>query len=592
MLKNPKIAQPKKEKLISSLILTIEKTIDMLQDFIEMERYKKTKFLKNEKINLKELIEEIINELEIDIERKKINVYLNLYEAEFIKTNKDWLKKALLNIIHNSIKYNIKRGDLFITVHREKGGYLLSIKDTGIGMEDEEVKKIFKKYYTSGKDHGTGIGLNMSKTVIESIGGSIVSVNSEKDKGTEFFIFLPKTSKNVKIRQLAAALSGFLILTFLSLDYIYCLIPQKIQKTISDNVIIYKLENNVVARTDKHDMIEIIAYKNLFNTKTRTKLILKKSDTYINTASNPIEVIANGKEIKNHGTEFETVTDSQTFATSVYKGQISTGKTLISQNEGIVNKQDHLIKEKLPTGVTDISIYEDKDYNTHITWDSPYKKFIITLAKDSRFSKAPVKKYTTSKRKIILDTLNDGRWFVSIQSEKDSLFSLPNVKTFLTLRNYEKAKQAFSGGDFTLANTLVDLSLNTVKNDSYKPYLLKSKLLLKSGDLKESLKYAKKADEINSNDDTKYMLGLIYYKLKRYNESIKELKEIKQKPYDLLAYDYFNKKDYAQAKKYLYKTLEKNPENKKALKMMIKIQKLENNKFLLKYFQNQLKEIE
>jgi anti-sigma regulatory factor (Ser/Thr protein kinase) len=557
-----------------------------------MERYKKTKFLKHEKINLKELIEEIIEDLEIDIERKKINVYLNLYEAEYIKANKDWLKKALSNIIHNSIKYNIEKGDLFITVQKEKSGYLLTIKDTGVGMEDEEIKKIFKKYYTSGSEHGTGLGLNMAKTVIESIGGSIVSVVSEKNKGTEFFIYIPKTSKKVKIRQLATALSAVAIVTFFSLDYIYCLIPQTVKKTVSDNIIIYKLENNVIARTDKNDNIEIIAYKNLFNTKTRTKFILKKADAYINTASNPIEVIANGQKIKNHGTEFETITNKKTFATSVYKGEISTDKTLISQNEGIVNKNGHLIKEKLPSGVINVSIYEDKNYNIHIVWDSPYSKFILTLAKDKSFKNAPIKKYSTAKRTITIDNLNDGKWYVAIQSSKDNLFSLPNIKSFLTLKNYEKALQAYNNKDFTLANTLVDISLSTVNNDSYKPYLLKAKILYKTDNLQEALSFAKRADSITSNDKTKYMLARIFYKMKKYDDSLKELNKMKTKHYELYAFNYYNKKDYKKAKKYLYKTLEKNPKNKKALEYMIEIQKKENNKFLLQYFQNQLKEIE
>ncbi|AZV47117.1 hypothetical protein C3L23_07475 [Nautilia sp. PV-1] len=591
MLKNPKIAQSQREKLINSLLSTIEKTIDMLQDFIEMERFKKTKFLKNEKFHLKEIIDEIVKELEIDIERKNITLYVNTDEAEYIKTNKEWLKKALFNIIHNSIKYNKENGELFISINKEKKGYMLIIKDTGIGMSEEEKKNIFKKYYTSGKDHGTGIGLNMSRAVIESIGGAI-AIESEKDKGSKFFIYLPKTAKQIRIRQLATALSGIALFLFISIDYFYCLIPQRIITESSNNSVIYKLQNNVVARADKNDKLQIIAYRNIFNTKSRTKFILKKADVAINTASNPIEVIANGEVIKNHGTEFETVANTNKLATSVYKGSIQAGDTNVMKNEGLIYKKNRLVKENLPAEVTNIVITTDRNYNTDVSWDSPYKNFVITLSRDKNFANIPLIKLNTAKKYLSFDMLEDGKWYIAVQSEKESLFSIPAVKSFLSLKNYEKALQAFNQGDLSLANTLLNISLSTIRNDSYKPYLLKAKILLKLGSGSQALDYAKKAYEISKNDQTKYELALIYYKNAYYNKSINLLKNIKNKDVSkLLAFNYYKLGDYKNAKKYLYKTLEADPKNIEALKYMINIQEKEHNKFLLQYFKEQLKEL-
>ena len=381
MLKNPKISELQKEKLLNSLLFTIEKTIDIFQDFIETERFKQAKFLKNEKIDLAKLIEEIIQELQIDIERKNLHVIVSLKEAEFIKTNKEWLKKALFNIIHNGIKYNKDNGDLFIRISKEKNGYLLTIRDTGIGMSEEEKKQVFKKYYTSGKEHGTGIGLNMSKAVIESIGGAIV-IESKKGVGSKFFIYLPKTAKQIKIKQLATALSAFILFLFITVDYFYCLIPQKIEKKISNNIVIFKLQNNVVARVNKNDKLEISAYRNIFNTNSRTKFILQKTNIAINTASKPIEVIANGKIIKNKGTEFETIVDKNTLATSVYQGEIQAGKIKVSQNEGLIYKKNSLVKEKLPKKVSNIFIHTNNNQNIIVSWESPYKNFILTLSRD------------------------------------------------------------------------------------------------------------------------------------------------------------------------------------------------------------------
>ncbi len=592
MLKNPKLTESQRTKLIESLHITVEKTIDMLQDFIEMERFKKAGFLKNENINLAELLKEITEELDTEIERKNLNLYINANEDIFIKANREWLKKAVFNIIHNSVKYNKQNGDLFISVEKEKNGYLLTIRDTGIGMSKEEKNNVFKKYYTSGKEHGTGIGLSMSKAVIESFGGAI-AIESEKDAGTEFFIYLPKTAKQIKIKRLAAALSAVTLFLFVTVDYYYCLIPQKTITQKSKNTIIYKLENGVTARTEINDKVEIVAFKNILNTRSRTKFIVKNADIYINTASKPIEVITlNGEVIKNRGTEFETVSDNKTFATSVYKGQIQAGKTKIGQNEGLIKKRNRLIKENLPEKVANVNITTGKNHNINFTWESKYKNFIITISRDKNFADIPLAKYQTSKKHIVFNTLDDGKWYAALQAEKDSLFSLPVIKTFLSLRNYQKALNAFKQNDLTLANTFINISLSTIKNDSYKPYLLKSKILLKQKQIQDALKFAQKAYEIDKNDETKYQLGLLLYKINKHKKSIKILKTVKNKDIsELLAYIYFKLGDYKKAKKYLYKTLEKNPKNIQALKMMIEIQKKENNTFLIQYFKRQLRKV-
>ena len=193
---------------------------------------------------------------------------------------------------------------------------------------------------------------------------------------------------------------------------------------------------------------------------------------------------------------------------------------------------------------------------------------------------------------MTFDTLEDGKWYIALQCEKDNLFSIPAIKTFLSLRNYEKALKAYNTNDLTLANTLIDISLSTIRNDSYKPYLLKAEILLKQNRITDALNFAKKAYNINKNKNTIYTLALIYYKIKQYKKSIDLIHPIKnEKTYALLAYNYYHLGNFKKAKQYLYKTLEKNPKNKKALQYMIEIQKKENNKFLSEYFKKQLRKL-
>ena len=547
----------------------------MLKDFIEVERYKRSK-LKNHRFNLNELIWEILEELKSDIERKEIEIVFK-HEKLPITANKEWLKKAFFNLLHNAIKYNKYKGVVFIKVEKEKSGYLISIKDTGEGISKEEITKIFKKYYTTDKKEGSGIGLNLTKVVIEKLGGSI-AVESKEKEGTSFFIYLPKTAKIIRIKRLAAALSTVTIVLLFSIDYFYCLFPQKIDIGSSNNMKIYKLENNVIIKTYKNDKLEIRAYKNLFSTNFKNKIIIKKADAELITNNNKVEIIAENNKIKNYGTDFEVIKNEKTLATSVYSGAITTDKIKIKENEGFYTKNGEIIKTILPLPVKELKI------ENILKWTSPYKKFVITISRDKKFIKTPILRYKTSKKYFSLSELSDGWWYIKIQAIKNNLFSKPKTIKYLSLTNYKKALKAYKEKNLPLAKTYIEKSLETINKASYKPYLLKAKL----SSPKEALNFANIAYNLNPNKETKSVLGEILFNLKKFKKSLDILKNTES--YLVIAKDYFYLKEYKKAKKYLYKVLEKDPYNKEAIILIIKVLKYEKSP-LVKVFENQLKEL-
>jgi tetratricopeptide (TPR) repeat protein len=158
------------------------------------------------------------------------------------------------------------------------------------------------------------------------------------------------------------------------------------------------------------------------------------------------------------------------------------------------------------------------------------------------------------------------------------------------LLNYEKALKAYKDKNFPLAQSFLTASLQSVKNDSYKPYLLEALLLLKNEKYEESLKFAKKSYNLKKNAQTACVLGNSYYLNGKYEKSVKILEKNKtEKCLDILAFDYYKLKNYEKAQKYLLEVLEKNPKNKKALKYLIKILKAKKERFLLNIFENQYK---
>jgi two-component system phosphate regulon sensor histidine kinase PhoR len=106
------------------------------------------------------------------------------------------LKHIVSNLVDNAIKYNKENGDIFISCIVKKNTVNLIIEDTGIGMDEKNIDKIFNRFYREDESHnrkksGSGLGLNIVKQISEIINAKI-KVESELDKGTKFIITLNK----------------------------------------------------------------------------------------------------------------------------------------------------------------------------------------------------------------------------------------------------------------------------------------------------------------------------------------------------------------------------------------------------------------
>jgi two-component system, OmpR family, sensor histidine kinase BaeS len=146
-------------------------------------------------MNLGDLIANILSNFEKKFLDKKIEVH---YEQKdiFIEVDKDKLSQAIINIISNGEKYTLEYGHMFIDIYEELNSVVICIKDTGIGIAKEHLPYIFERFYRVDESRtrstgGSGIGLAITKSIVEAHGGSI-EVNSVINKGTEFKIVLQK----------------------------------------------------------------------------------------------------------------------------------------------------------------------------------------------------------------------------------------------------------------------------------------------------------------------------------------------------------------------------------------------------------------
>jgi two-component system phosphate regulon sensor histidine kinase PhoR len=148
-----------------------------------------------EEIDLYETIKDVVHKLKPQAASHKVNLEVD-GEITHVKANKRMTEDLVYNLIDNAIKYNVENGNVLVSVKNEENNGLISVKDTGIGIPQEEQDRIFERFYRidksrSKKIEGSGLGLSIVKHIVEYHNGSI-TLESEVGKGTTITIKLPK----------------------------------------------------------------------------------------------------------------------------------------------------------------------------------------------------------------------------------------------------------------------------------------------------------------------------------------------------------------------------------------------------------------
>ena len=145
-----------------------------------------------EEVSIKETIENILELYKGKIDAKNLSVESHIEEGLKKNVPLGMLSELYRNLISNAIKYNKDGGKLTISVEKRGDNIISKISDTGIGLEKDEIPRIFERFYMVDKGrnrntNSTGLGLSIVKHIVEDMGGSI-DVMSEVGKGTTFKI--------------------------------------------------------------------------------------------------------------------------------------------------------------------------------------------------------------------------------------------------------------------------------------------------------------------------------------------------------------------------------------------------------------------
>lgn len=154
----------------------------------ELLEYARPDKLHLEELAINEILGHSVRLLEADIQSAGISLYTEYGELPAIMGDSDKLQQVFLNIILNSIQAMEAGGKLEISTYREEGYCVCQFVDTGCGLAEESVARVFDPYFTT-KSSGTGLGLAMSAKIIEAHKGKI-ELSSRENAGTTVRVFL------------------------------------------------------------------------------------------------------------------------------------------------------------------------------------------------------------------------------------------------------------------------------------------------------------------------------------------------------------------------------------------------------------------
>jgi PAS domain S-box-containing protein len=189
-----------KEEYIEHINHNSEKLLQIIGDIIDLSRLESSQMeITYEEASVNEIVNEVIEETRQSIKRNEKPIILtvkNHFEenGDLIFTDRVWLKRVLNHLMDNAVKFTLE-GSVELSYAKESETILFKIKDTGIGINKENLGRIFEEFSQEINGHhrpfeGLGVGLTLAKEVLERMGGKIF-VKSEKGMGSEFSFTIP-----------------------------------------------------------------------------------------------------------------------------------------------------------------------------------------------------------------------------------------------------------------------------------------------------------------------------------------------------------------------------------------------------------------
>ena len=196
--------QERVQDYLGKILSSSNHLLSLINDILDMSRIESGKIhLEETEVSLSDVLHDLKAIISGQIHAKQLELYMDVMDVtnEDVYCDKTRLNQVLLNLLSNAVKFTPAGGTVSVRLKQYpkavKGSklYEIRVKDTGIGMSQEFVQKIFSPFErertsTVSRTQGTGLGMAITKNIVDMMGGTI-EVQTEQGKGTEFIVCLP-----------------------------------------------------------------------------------------------------------------------------------------------------------------------------------------------------------------------------------------------------------------------------------------------------------------------------------------------------------------------------------------------------------------
>jgi len=189
---------PEQKEILEKTYKSNERMINLINDLLDITRIEEGRYLYKPTLHqIEKITQSVINSYQEKIKRKKIKFEFKKPKEKLpkIKVDLEKISLAIENLIDNAVNYTLTGGEIKVFLKSNKEGITFEIKDTGVGIPKRQQERVFGKFFRAAnairmETEGTGLGLFITKNIIEAHGGKIW-FKSEEGKGTTFYFSLP-----------------------------------------------------------------------------------------------------------------------------------------------------------------------------------------------------------------------------------------------------------------------------------------------------------------------------------------------------------------------------------------------------------------
>ncbi len=190
---------PEQKEFLTIVSQNTSRLTALINDLLEIERLESGRIeFEFTELNLEEVLQNVARSLQVNAEQKGLEFVTEIASGLKVRGDRDRLTQVFLNLVSNAIKYT-PAGTVELKAYREDDTVVVAVRDTGIGLSESDMRKLFQKFFRSDNPYvrkagGTGLGLSIAKAIVERHNGTI-TVTSQLGQGSTFTVRLPALAR-------------------------------------------------------------------------------------------------------------------------------------------------------------------------------------------------------------------------------------------------------------------------------------------------------------------------------------------------------------------------------------------------------------